>query len=234
MKLPRSVLDAYNRAIKRCGDDAEASTRKALSAWLDAHPNASIEQIREVAIAIMTEFGMSFGNRAGDAAYALRAMMAEVAGVELPVAAYAYAPDPEYVERTARYQVGKLIEGDRDGFVAQIADASRYFAERGANDTMHNVGIADARALGRRVRWARVPTGATTCSYCLMLASRGFVYRTEAKALNANHRHCDCRIVEGLDDTEIEGYDPDLYYDMWKNPEKYENAQEQDSGIEFN
>lgn len=223
MKLPRSVLDAYNRAIKQCGDSAEVATRKALNAWLDGNPGASIAQIREVAIAIMTEFGMSFGNRAGDAAYALRAMMAEVAGVELPVAAYAYAPDPEYVERTARYQVGKLIDGDRDGFVAQIADASRYFAERGANDTMHNVGIADAKALGRRVRWARVPTGATTCSYCLMLASRGFVYRTEAKALNANHRNCDCRIVEGFDGMQVEGYDPDECYDMWKHPEKYEN-----------
>ena len=221
MKLPRSVLDAYNRAVKRCGDNAEAAARKALEAWLDGHPNATIKQIREVAIAIMAEFGTSFGNRAGDAAYALRDMVAEAAGVDLPVAAYGYAPDPEFVEKTARYQVGKLIEGDREGFVAQIADAARYFAERGANDTMHNVGEADARALGGRVRWARVPTGATTCPYCLMLASRGFVYRDEAKALNANHRHCDCRIVEGFEGMEVEGYDPDLYYDMWKNPEKY-------------
>lgn len=221
MRLPRNVLDAYNRAIKQCGDSAETAARKALEAWLDGHPGATIEQIREVAIAIMTEFGTSFGNHAGDAAYALRALVAEAAGVELPVVVYDYAPDPEYVERTARYQVGKLVEGDREGFVAQIADAARYFAERGANDTMHNVGEADARALGGRVRWARVPTGATTCPYCLMLASRGFVYRDEAKALNANHRHCDCRIVEGFEGMEVEGYDPDLYYDMWKNPEKY-------------
>ena len=75
--------------------------------------------------------------------------------------------------------------------------------------------------LDNRVRFARVPTGATTCPYCLMLASRGFVYHSELKALNANHRYCDCRIVEGFDGMQVEGYDPDLYYDMWKNPEKY-------------
>ena len=221
MKLPRNVLDAYNRAIKQCGDSAEEATRKALDAWLDDNPGASIEAIREVAIAIMTEFGTLFGSMAGDAAYALRAMVAEAAGVELPSETYDYAPEPVYVEKTARYQIGKLIEGDRVSFVDQIADASRYFAERGANDTMTALGKADAKALGKRVRWARVPTGATTCPYCLMLASRGFVYRTEAKALNANHRHCDCRIVEGFEGMEIEGYDPALYYDMWKHPEDY-------------
>lgn len=221
MKLPRNVLDAYNRAVKQCGDSAEAATRKALNVWLASNPGASVEQVREVSIAIMTEFGTSFGNRAGDAAYALRAMAAEAADVELPVAAYDYAPDQEYVEKTARYQIGKFIEGNHALYVDQIADASRYFAERGANDTMYNVGKADAKALGKRVRWARVPTGATTCPYCLMLASRGFVYRTEAKALNANHRHCDCRIIEGFEGMEVEGYDPDLYYDMWKHSEKY-------------
>lgn len=231
MRLPRNVLDAYNRAVKQCGDSAEAATRKALNVWLASNPGASVEQVREVSIVIMTEFGTSFGNRAGDAAYALRAMAAEAAEIELPVAAYDYAPDPEYVEKTARYQIGKFIEGNHALYVDQIADASRYFAERGANDTMYNVGKADAKALGKRVRWARVPTGATTCPYCLMLASRGFVYRTEAKALNANHRHCDCRIIEGFEGMEVEGYDPDLYYDMWKNPEKYQEQACKDGKI---
>ena len=229
MKLPRSVLDAYNRAIKRCGDDAEAATRKALSAWLDAHPNASIEQIREVAIAIMTEFGTTYGRGAGDAAYALRALIAEVVGVELPAEVYDYAPEVESIEKTARYQVGKLIEGDRVGFVTQIASASRYYAERGANDTMHELTKRDERRLGRKVRFARVPTGPTSCPWCVMLASRGFVYRSAKTAGEANafHRNCDCRIIPGYGDApSVEGYDPDLYYDMWKNPEKYAEQSE--------
>ena len=225
MKLPRSVLDAYNKAIKQCGNSAEVATRKALNAWLEGHPNASIAQIREVAIAIMDEFGIVFGQAAGDAAYALRSIMADAAGVELEPDSYAYIPDEEYVRKTAKYQIGKLIEDNRAAFVDAIADGSRYFAERGANDTMAHFAKVDKGD----VRFARVPMGATTCPYCLMLASRGFVYRSEAKALNANHRHCDCRIVEGFEGMEVEGYDPSLYYDMWKHPEKYESGSDADT-----
>lgn len=222
MKLPRSVLDAYNKAVKQCGDSAEVATRKALDAWLDGHPGASIAQIREVAIAIMDEFGTVFGQAAGDAAYAMRSIAAEAAGIEVEPDAYAYMPDEEYVRKTAKYQVGKLIDGNRSAFVDAIADGSRYFSERGANDTMAHFASVDKGD----VRFARVPTGATTCPYCLMLASRGFVYRSEAKALNANHRHCDCRIIEGFGGMEVEGYEPDKYYDMWKHPENYAEQME--------
>ena len=221
MKLSRKALDAYNYAVKRQGDNAENATRRALGVWFEENPGAPIEETREFCVALMQEVGGICGNAAGDAAYALRDIVAEAAGVELPNVDYAYRPDPVYVEKTARYQVGKLDEGDAVGFADAIADASRYFAERGANDTMAALGKADARKLGKKVRFARVPTGATTCPYCLMLASRGFVYGSELKALNANHRHCDCRIVEGFEGMTIEGYDPDLYYDMWRHPEKY-------------
>lgn len=223
MRLSRRVVDAYNATVKACGDNADAAARKALDAWLAENPGAPIERTREAAKAIMQALGTGYGQVAGDVAYALRAETADALGVELSDSDYAYAPDPEYVDRTARYQVEKLKTGDVDGFAKAIADASRYFAERGANDTMAALGKADAAKLGKRVRFARVPTGATTCPYCLMLASRGFVYRSELKALNANHRNCDCRIVEGFDGMQVEGYDPDEYYDMWKHPEKYEN-----------
>ena len=74
-----------------------------------------------------------------------------------------------------------------------------------------------------RVRFARVPAGGETCPFCLMLASRGAVYYTEetAGANSHYHAHCRCQIVPSWDGAAIEGYDPDLYYDMWKHPEKY-------------
>lgn len=224
MRLPRKTLNAYNSAIKRQGDTAEAAARKALVAWMMDNPDASIAETREFSIALMAEIGGTCGQAAGDAAYALRDLIAQAAGVDLPDFDYLYEPDAEYVEKTARYQVEKLKSGDNEGFVDQIADASRYFAERGANDTMANLGKVDAKRFGKKVRFARVPTGATTCSYCCMLASRGFVYKSELSALNANHRHCDCRIVEGFEGMNVEGYDPDEYYDRWKHPEKYQET----------
>ena len=221
MRLSRKALDAYNAAIKKQGGNAEKAARAALDEWFAESPGASIAETREFCITLMQELGTLYGGKAGDAAYALRSMIADACGVDVPDIDYAYAPDPEHVGETARYQVEKLKDGDVDGFSKAIGDAARYFAERGANDTMAALGRRD----GERARFARIPTGATTCPYCCMLASRGFVYRSELSALNANHRHCDCRIVEGFDGMDVEGYDPDKYYDMWKHPEKYENAQ---------
>lgn len=67
-------------------------------------------------------------------------------------------------------------------------------------------------------RYARVPTGAETCGFCIMLASRGFVYhsRETAGEFDHYHRSCDCKVIGDLDElTEVEGYDPDALYDLY-------------------
>lgn len=224
MQLSRKALEAYNGAIKKSGNGAESAARKLLDAWFAENPTATVEQTRDFCISMLRELGTTYGQAAGNAAYALREAAAQAVGIELSAVVYDYAPEIESVTKTAHYQAGKLAYGDVNGFKDEISDAARYYAERGANQTMTELGKADGKKLGKRVRFARVPTGATTCPYCCMLASRGFVYRSELTALNANHRHCDCRIVEGFDGMKVEGYDPDRYYDMWKHPEKYENA----------
>ncbi len=71
-----------------------------------------------------------------------------------------------------------------------------------------------------KVKHARVPSGSETCQFCIMLASRGAVYKSKETASHA-HANCDCKVVPDFGDG-IEGYDPDLYYDMWKHPEIYE------------
>lgn len=65
----------------------------------------------------------------------------------------------------------------------------------------------------RNVAWARVAVGSYTCGFCLMLCSRGAVYRSDTVLsaknrarkggtpfegrwnLNAYHEHCDCMMV---------------------------------------
>jgi hypothetical protein len=47
-----------------------------------------------------------------------------------------------------------------------------------------------------------------------MLASRGFVYHTEASASHA-HANCDCRVVPSWKAHEVEGYDPDALMAAW-------------------
>lgn len=68
--------------------------------------------------------------------------------------------------------------------------------------------------------WARVPTGAETCAFCRMLASRGAVYRSRETAGGGKRYHgrCDCTpTLVGRDGSGMpEGYNPDALYDQYE------------------
>lgn len=67
------------------------------------------------------------------------------------------------------------------------------------------------------VAYARVPTGRETCTYCMMLASRGFAYHSEESAGHADHRGCDCLIIAGIHgESYVMGVDVDEQYRVWK------------------
>ena len=82
------------------------------------------------------------------------------------------------------------------------------------------------RDRGDGVRFARVPTGAETCSFCFMLATRGAVYWTRATAgeMSKFHHRCDCKIVPGFKSDKhaelVEGWRPKDAYDRLKLIEK--------------
>jgi len=68
-------------------------------------------------------------------------------------------------------------------------------------------------------RWARVPVG-ETCEFCVMLASRGFVYLTRETASLGGGFHngrCDCNVVPSWGERHIAGYDPDTLYRQYKS-----------------
>lgn len=97
---------------------------------------------------------------------------------------------------------------------AALAQRLDYEVRRAAGDNTFINGQKD----GRVKKYARVPSGAETCRFCLMLASRGFVYDNElqAGALDHYHASCDCRIVPswGLNG-HVRGYDPNELYNKW-------------------
>lgn len=210
---------AYNAAIKSNGGKAEQAVRKVVGVWLAENPAATVEQTRDFCIALLREVCGTYGNAAGDAAYALREVIAEASGISTAAVTYTYAPDASEVSKAVRYQARHLVDGDPDAFVDGVSDAARFFTERGANDTMYHLTETDVRRLGHKVRFARVPMGPTTCEWCLMLASRGFVYHNAKTAGEAKkfHRNCDCRIVPSYGKgAEVEGYDPDELYQQWQ------------------
>jgi len=77
-------------------------------------------------------------------------------------------------------------------------------------------------ATSSHAAWARVPSGAETCAWCIMLASRGAVYHSKELAqLGTNgkkyHGHCDCvpTLVRGPQDYP-KGYDPGALYGQYE------------------
>ncbi len=119
----------------------------------------------------------------------------------------------------ARYQAKKLAKGDIEGFITSCGEYARNDVLRSLNETI----IANAKRDRKRgVRFARVPTGHETCSFCLMLSSRGAVYHTRQTAgeFKHFHRRCDCKVVPGFEDDPmaelVEGRSPYIALDQWR------------------
>lgn len=73
--------------------------------------------------------------------------------------------------------------------------------------------VMTAQADRSQPRYARIPQG-PTCGFCIMLASRGFVYKSAESAgkrygvpWNSFHRNCDCVVMPEWGDTKLDGYD---------------------------
>jgi len=75
----------------------------------------------------------------------------------------------------------------------------------------------------KKARWARVPSGGA-CKVCVMLASKGFAYRSAEAAANAgtlagsSHSRCHCQIVcsWAKGHPELAGYDPAALRKQWR------------------
>lgn len=105
----------------------------------------------------------------------------------------------------------KLVDGKPDEFRELCLERLDYEIKVAAERAVLINGARDRK----RPRFARVPTGAETCDFCLMLASRGFVYRSADSATHS-HANCDCRIVPSWKANKVEGYDPKALYKRWQ------------------
>jgi hypothetical protein len=132
-------------------------------------------------------------------------------------------------------------ESPEQSLARQVGRLARDQVARRANETTsHNVG-RDAK---RGARFARVPMGTHACQFCLMLASRGFVYHSAQTAGEFGHYHSDCRckVVAGFPemayywkngvkvsrgkDPTVEGYDPDALLKLWKDLSSIDNRKD--------
>lgn len=118
------------------------------------------------------------------------------------------APQPWFIKRRLYEDIEKYAKthklGD-DEFMRLLAEEVGGEVVQHANrTTIHN-------AVKNNLRYARVPFG-NSCAFCLMLASRGFVYKTETTAGEDKghyHARCRCKIVAGKKDTKIGDHNPE-------------------------
>ena len=222
--IPRAAVDFLTEEINGISADAQARVLKVLQGinWTPENVAECRELVLQALAAVMPTYTDMAAQASADFYDAAREM---VVGERLGAQAIS-GYDQQRTERAVRAFVQLIVDGRTvDEFNRSVLGRISYDVQRAAGNCVFENGSRDSR----KPRYARVPTGPDTCAFCIMLASRGFVYHSAATAgaLDHYHDHDDCRIVPGWDvygagpsragswSTSIEGYDPDALYDQY-------------------
>lgn len=94
-------------------------------------------------------------------------------------AAVLAAPAPaEQAQESARWAVGPLFAENPDTALSQLLGVTQRLVMQPGRDSIWDSAAMDPVRTGI----ARVPSGVTTCKFCVMLASRGPIYQSQVNA----------------------------------------------------
>lgn len=224
MNLTRQELNEYDSMLGRLEGEAFEYVSSRVGSFLEQFPGATVEEVREFAIECATYAVAAFGDAAATEAADLYDAMASASGMNLKPALIDTSDPARFIDSGIRYQIGKFLSGDIQGFVSQCGNLAKEQVARRANETMR----LNAKRDG--LRYARVPMGGETCTFCAKLASKGFVYKSAKSAGEGHkfHRNCRCKVVPEFGETSVEGYDPDTWRDTWKKFEEIDRMKNRD------
>lgn len=227
-QIPRAALDYLTKEINGISADAKAKVMRVLDRldWNDVP--ACRDAVVTAVNAVLDAYSLAAGQASADFFDASR----EIAVGSRLGAAVATGRDPDATEGAIRAFVEKVLKGDIDSFNSAVISRVGYELKRSAGQTMMENDARDPL----KPRFARVPSGGETCKFCLMLASRGFVYHSKKTAGEFGHYHdnCDCRIVASWDKDGVEGYDPTAYHNEWLGRENFTIPEAKLTGYAFN
>lgn len=220
MKIARDKLNAYSANIDKLARAASSyAERSILASDLEL---SGVANLRDNAIELLEDTYSIFGDQAS--AYAASEYDAAMSqyGLELEAASTNQASyDSKKLRHDVGYKAQKIVNGDIEGFAKDMGAKASDYVRRSANQTMIDNAERDYK---KGVRWARVPSGIKTCGFCVMLASRGFVYSSKEAAgymayssFNRFHAFCDCTVMPGTEETKIEGYNPEHLRNVYLN-----------------
>ena len=198
--LSRHVHNAARQTVRRCATDSEE--RAELSRELDQETDSTVPA--------RLAGGDSPLDRAAarmqESILAERREAAEQTG--LPV------DDPRLLKEFERLK-------NRVADIDDLVDDERIKRERRSD---YDKETKKRLQFGRPRGWARVLTGARSCWFCVMCASRGPVYQSAKSAgdnkgpWNSYHDHCDCKVVPVFDHRNWEGVEQYRQLEkMWRD-----------------
>lgn len=191
---------------------AQAQLRDFLSSFrLDGDP----VRVRNALLAFFPELVTTYGDVSALLAADFYDMLRDVPPSAASFrAAFAQPVDPGKAQGAARWAVGALFEENAELFTSQVLGATqRLVAQRGRDTIFDNAGRDPVRTAV-----ARIPSGTDTCTFCIMLASRGAVYTdlVAAGEMNDFHDNCDCvpTVIRSKRDWP-EGHDLAVFTDLY-------------------
>ena len=208
----------YQQTTRNLAENAGLALKRQLRAYLGENPRATAAEAREyakeAAAGIVTEFSQASG--------VLAEQLYATEFGSLPSGYIESVVNADAIDAAVRYRVGELVDGDVDGFVEDMGEWAAQASFNACNtrtlQLAHGKKSTTQMQRERRARrraehdtwFARVPSGVNTCTWCAMLASRGYVYWTEETAgkFSKWHDNCRCTVVATTRKGGIEGYDP--------------------------
>lgn len=214
MTITRSVWSKYIASLRKVNDEA---ARLAIR-YLETH-----DTVTQAGVDALIEYCYSLATKYGEAAAELAAQMYDALALATGASVAPAVPAATAtMQETAKAVVGTMKTGNNEIVSSAVG---RLVKMAGVDTTMQN-------ALRDGAEWAWIPVG-DTCAFCITLASRGW-QRASKKAIRGGHAehihaNCDCTYAIRFDNSEVEGYDPreyeEMYYDAdGKKPQDRINA----------
>lgn len=207
------LLNQFEQANNGIADLVEGELLGFLGALNFERPEAVQAAIFDFVPALVSEYGDVAASVAADWYDELRASEGVAGSFRAPLAPT--VPEAQVSDRLgyATRASGPLWVSDSVTLTNFLALMTNEYVLQPGRDTVMQAAHKDKAA------YARVPEP-NACKFCLMLASRGFVYsKSTAGQSKKFHGKCRCNAMPVWDETRARvefGYDPDALYDLYR------------------
>lgn len=221
----RGDVDRLSAANRRIVEMARRDLERLWRSLEGLDPESRLASLLDYVPALVREYGNLAGVASAQWYEELRARSVADGGFRALTGPTA---NPDAVAGSVRYAGRHLFDEDPTGILAALSGSLQRHIMYSSRETV----ARNVRRDPAKPRYARVPSGARTCAWCEMLASRGWVFVSEARAGGDEdwHDKCDCQIIPEWDaqNAHIEGYDPDAMYERYQEAVKVAGGDQKD------